>query len=229
MLSSHDLVSSSYSFAIACFGAATVFLFLQRQQVASQYRTAVTISGIVTLIACYHYSRIAYDYSLGRSVDLYRYVDWLLTVPLLLIEFILALRLSENETRWKSFLLSVLALSMIVFGYFGEIAPASSSDALKFFILSCIPFLAIIYQLFFGLSKAISAQPASSKSLIANARNLIAITWLFYPIVYALRFKGFDPGSPSIQLGYTLADIIAKAGLGIMIYSVSMRKTSSGN
>ena len=205
MLSSHDLVSSSYSFAIACFGAATVFLFLQRQQVASQYRTAVTISGIVTLIACYHYSRIAYDYSLGRSVDLYRYVDWLLTVPLLLIEFILALRLSENETRWKSFLLSVLALSMIVFGYFGEIAPASSS------------------------SKAISAQPASSKSLIANARNLIAITWLFYPIVYALRFKGFDPGSPSIQLGYTLADIIAKAGLGIMIYSVSMRKTSSGN
>lgn len=225
----NPLISSAYSFAIACFGATTVFLFLQRQQVATQYRTAVTISGVVTLIACYHYCRIAYDYSLLRSTDSYRYVDWLLTVPLLLIEFILALRLSESETRSKSFLLSILAILMIVIGYKGEMAPVGSSDGLLYFILSCIPFIFILHQLFFGLSKSIEAQPASSKSLILNARNLIAITWFFYPVVYALRFKGFDPASPSIQIGYTIADIVAKSGLGIMVYSVSMRKTASGN
>lgn len=223
-----ELISNSYSFAIACLGATAFFLFLQRQQVATQYRTAVTLAGIVTLIACYHYARIDYGHSLGRSIDVYRYVDWLLTVPLLLVEFILALRLSESETRSKSFILSFLAVAMIILGYQGEVAPSDSPDAWKFFILSSIPFLLIIYQLFFGLSKAIAAQPTASKSLVMNARNLIAITWLFYPCVYLLRFKGFEPSAPFIQIGYTIADILAKAGLGIMVYSIAMRKTLSG-
>jgi bacteriorhodopsin len=103
-LSQYSLVYNSLSFGIATFGAATAFFWLNRSQVDSRYRTAITISGIVTLVAFYHYFRMfeslgsAFEVK-GAKVsetgvpfnDAYRYVDWLLTVPLLVAELILVM------------------------------------------------------------------------------------------------------------------------------------------
>ncbi|NCV01353.1 MAG: xanthorhodopsin, partial [Proteobacteria bacterium] len=111
-LSQFSLVYNSLSFGIATFGAATAFFWLNRSQVDRRYRTAITISGIVTLVAFYHYFRMFE--SLGNAFqvkggtvsatgvpfnDAYRYVDWLLTVPLLVAELILVMGLSAAETR----------------------------------------------------------------------------------------------------------------------------------
>ena len=117
------LVYNAFSFTIAVMGAATVFFFFGRAQVAPAYRTAITITGLVTLVACYHYFRIfnsweaAYTLVDGKLTatgvafnDAYRYVDWLLTVPLLLVELILVMRLSRAETATKSIKLGLLAL-----------------------------------------------------------------------------------------------------------------------
>ena len=125
-----SLVYNAFSFAIAVMGAATVFFFLSRSQVASSYRTALTVTGLVTLVALYHYLRIFNSweaaYSLADGVmkptgakfnDAYRYVDWLLTVPLLLIELILVMRLSGAETRAKATKLGLLAALMVLLGY----------------------------------------------------------------------------------------------------------------
>jgi bacteriorhodopsin len=113
-LNQYELVFNAFSFAIAVMGAATVFFFLGRSQVAPVYKTAITITGIVTLIAAYHYVRIFASWEASYTVmagqvtatgikfnDAYRYVDWLLTVPLLLIELILVMRLSPAETAAK--------------------------------------------------------------------------------------------------------------------------------
>ncbi|MFM1848913.1 MAG: hypothetical protein RL417_2387, partial [Pseudomonadota bacterium] len=123
----YDIVYNSFSFAIAVMGAATVFLFFGRSQVAHHYKTAVTISGLVTLIAFYHYWRIfdsweaAYNVANGavtatahRFNDAYRYVDWLLTVPLLLTELVLVMRLSREETVQRASHLAKLAALMIL-------------------------------------------------------------------------------------------------------------------
>ncbi len=117
-----ELVYNSLSFGIAAMGAATLFLWLSRNMVSTAYRTAVTISGVVTAIAFYHYIRIFDSWNSSYTVvndtitatgvkfnDAYRYVDWLLTVPLLLIELILVMRLSQAETTAKGLKLGTLA------------------------------------------------------------------------------------------------------------------------
>jgi len=239
-----ELVSNAFSFAIAVMGAATIFLFLGRSQVAPQYKTAVTISGIVTLIAFYHYWRIFESWHGAFAItkfglestaykfnDAYRYVDWLLTVPLLLIELILVMKLSREETISKAQKLATAAALMILLGYPGEVA-ADMGTKFKWWFLSMIPFVYIVFSLFSGLSKAISSQPDSVRDLIIAARNLTVVSWCFYPVVYALYFfPGANMGSAEVatyvQIGYTIADIVAKAVFGVFIYVVAVRKSEA--
>merc|ERR1719453_1198723 len=147
----YDLVYNFFSFAIAAMFSATVFFFHQVWMVLPPYRTALVISGLVTLIAFYHYMRIfesftaAYVSNSGTVTntgvpfnDAYRYVDWLLTVPLLLIEVILVMRLDAAETRSKCTSLGLSAAAMIILGYPGEISD-SMSTRWMFWVLAMIP------------------------------------------------------------------------------------------
>lgn len=235
----YSLVYNAFSFTFATMAAATLFLWLGRSQVAPPYKTALLISGLVTAIAAYHYLRIfeswdkAYDVVNGQISatgimfnDAYRYVDWLLTVPLLLIELILVMRLSQEETASKSWKLGAAAALMIVLGYPGEIADDNATRAL-WGTLSTIPFLYIVYELFSGLGKAIERQPVYVRGLIQKARLITFASWGFYPIVYMAPYVGFDGSSAEtiVQVGYTIADLIAKAGIGVLIYMIAMRKS----
>jgi bacteriorhodopsin len=236
-----SLVYNALSFTFATMGAATLFLWLSRSQVGPAYRTALTISGLVTAIACYHYFRIfeswqgTYDYKAGvvsatgyAFNDAYRYVDWLLTVPLLLIELILVMRLSAEETMSKSISLGGAAALMIVLGYPGEVAADIPTRAL-WGTLSAIPFVYIMWQLFSGLSASIAKQPDSVRDLVKKARLLTFASWGFYPMVYMLPYTSLSGTNVTvgIQLGYTIADIIAKAGLGVLIYLIATRKSQA--
>merc|ERR1712110_1026718 len=134
-----SLVYNSLSFGIAGMGCATIFFWLQLPNVTKNYRTALIITGLVTFIATYHYVRIfnswvdaftvsnshGGDYSVALSGapfnDAYRYVDWLLTVPLLLIELILVMRLPVDKTVSMSWNLGLASAAMVALGYPGEI------------------------------------------------------------------------------------------------------------
>jgi bacteriorhodopsin len=234
-----SLVSNAFSLTIAVMGAATVFFFLSRSQVSAPYRTALTVTGLVTMIALYHYVRIfaswegAYtlvDGSMKQTGvkfnDAYRYVDWLLTVPLLLIELILVMRLSAAETMAKATKLGLLAALMVVLGYPGEI----SSDPTTRWIwwsLAMVPFAVIVYDLFVGLKKSIALQPVEARGLVSAARSLTVVSWLFYPLVFVFPMIGFTGGAATtaVQVGYTVADIVAKAVFGVLIYMIAARKS----
>lgn len=235
----YELVYNFFSFTIAAMGAATVFLWINRSQVASYYRPALTISGLVTFIALYHYLRIFESWEAAYTVvdgtiqasgkkfnDAYRYVDWLLTVPLLLIELILVMRLSKSETFSKSVRLGLLAAVMILLGYPGEV---SNVDSVRWmwWALSMIPFLWIMYELFVGLSSSLEAQPESVRGLVNRARWLTVLAWSFYPIVFILPMLGLEgsTASTAIQVGYSIADVVAKAVFGIVIYMIAVRKS----
>lgn len=191
-------------------GAATFFLWLQRSQVAPEYRTALTISGLVTAIATYHYFRIFNSWDASYSVingvitstghafnHAYRYVDWLLTVPLLLIELILVMSLSKKETYSKAFWFGLMAALMIILGYPGETS-TDMSTKLLWWVLSMIPFVYLVYQLFVGLSVSIKSQPVGVKNLIITARWIILATWCFYPIVYILPLLNIEGTSAMV-------------------------------
>ena len=233
------LVYNAFSFTFATMAAATLFLWLGRAQVAPPYKTALTISGLVTFIAAYHYLRIfeswdkAIDVVNGEVIatglqfnDAYRYVDWLLTVPLLLIELILVMRLSQSETVSKSWKLGGAAALMIVLGYPGEVADDNVTRAIWGF-LSSIPFAYIVYELFKGLGASIDRQPENVRGLVKDARLITFASWGFYPIVYMAPFVGFDGAAAEtvVQVGYTIADVVAKAGIGVLIYIIAIRKS----
>jgi bacteriorhodopsin len=234
------LVYNAFSFTFAAMAAATLFLWFGRSQVGPAYKTALTISGLVTAIAAYHYFRIFESWNAAYGVadgvvtatnvgfnDAYRYVDWLLTVPLLLIEIVLVMRLSQAETVSKSWKLGTAAALMIALGYPGEIATDNATRAL-WGTLSTIPFLYVVYELFKGLGASIERQPESVRGLIKQARLLTFASWGFYPIVYMIPFLGWSGGNveTGIQVGYTIADIVAKIGLGILIYIIAVRKSA---
>lgn len=236
-----SLVYNAFSFTLAAMAAATAFLWLSRSQVAPAYRTALTISGLVTAIAAYHYFRIFESWNAAYVLkgglvtatgfafnDAYRYVDWLLTVPLLLIELVLVMRLSAAETSSKAVRLGAAAALMIILGYPGEIATDIPTRAL-WGTLSSIPFVYIVWELFRGLGDSIDQQPVAARGLVRTARLLTFASWGFYPIVYMAPYAGITGASATtvIQLGYTIADLIAKAGVGILIFLIAQRKSQA--
>jgi bacteriorhodopsin len=239
----YSLIFNAFSFALAAMGAATLFLWFGRSQVSHNYKTAVTISGLVCAIATYHYFRIYESWEAAYQVkngvvmateaafnDAYRYVDWLLTVPLLLIELVLVMRLSREESVSKSKKLGFAAALMIILGYPGEIAADIPTRAL-WGTLSALPFLYIIWELFKGLGESIERQPENVRELIKTARLLTLASWGFYPIVFMapyINISGAD-AQTVIQIGYTIADLVAKAVFGVMIWLIAVRKSESEN
>ena len=138
-LADYNLLYNTLSFAIATFGASTVFFFCQRSQVAPAYKTALTLAGLVCLIALYHYLRIFESFNeayivingviteTGGQLNVsYRYVGWLLTVPLLLLELVLVIRLTREETFSLGAKLTVAAVIMVLLGYSGEGQPSKN-------------------------------------------------------------------------------------------------------
>lgn len=240
-LGQYSFVQNGFSFGFAVLAAATLFFWLMKSELAPEYRLAVTITGLVTAIAAYHYLSIMFSWNAAADItsgeviatgkpfnQAYRYVDWLLTVPLLLIELILVMRLSKSETIKKSTMLGGAAALMIILGYPGEV---SNVGGLRFvfWVLSMIPFVYIIYQLVIGLKESISQQPESVKNLVQISIYLVIGSWLFYPIVYLFPLVGLEGGAAitAVEIGYTVADIVAKAVFGVFIFVIAMRKSQA--
>ncbi len=239
----YELIYNAFSFAIATMFAATIFFWLNLGQVAREYKTALIITGLVTFIAGYHYFRIFDSWEsaftvVDGSVELtgvafnqaYRYVDWLLTVPLLLIELILVMHLSRSETVRKGVALGGAAALMILLGYPGEVSGGIDGSRFLWGALSMIPFLYIVYSLFVGLSSSINSQPSEVRGLINLARWVVVVSWSFYPIVYFAPFViPMEGGTATavIEVGYTIADIVAKAFFGVLIFAIAVRKSNT--
>ena len=238
-----NLIYNSLSFAIAAFGASTVFFFAQRSQVAPAYKTALTLSGLVCLIAFYHHLRMfesfnnAYTLIYGevmvsgiRFDVTYRYLSWLLTVPLLLLQLVLVMRLSKEETYSRGIKLVLAAIGMILLGYLGEgsVTFNQLGDRWVYWLLAMIPFLYILYNLVIALTPSILNQPKSVQNLISNTRWLLIVSWAFYPIIYLFPMFNQEASYVGIQVGYTLADVLSIGIFGVMIYMIAQRKSDVG-
>ena len=236
-----NLVYNAFSFCIAAMAAAALFFFNTRAQVAEKYRPALLVSALVVTIAAYHYFRIfnAWDSAytlqdvnyLATGIpfnDAYRYADWLLTVPLLLIEAVAVLALEPKVSRSMLLRLAAAAVIMIATGYPGEISD-SINTRLLWGTISTIPFLYILYVLWIELSKAIDRQTSEVKGLVKSLRWLLLLSWGVYPIAYLLPVLGITGASATVgvQVGYTIADVLAKPIFGLYIFAIAKAKTEA--
>merc|ERR1712019_99248 len=237
-------VYNALSFGIAGMGSATIFYWLQLPNLTKNYRSALIITGLVTAIATYHYVRIfnswvdAFNLKLTGDTyavtlsgnpfnDAYRYVDWLLTVPLLLIELILVMKLPANETSSMSWKLGVASAIMVALGYPGEIQNSLGIRWL-WWALAMVPFSYVVFTLVAGLNEATDKQPESARGLVVAARYATAISWLTYPFVYIIKSCGLAGSTATTyeQIGYSVADFVAKAVFGVLIWAIAANKSA---
>jgi bacteriorhodopsin len=234
-----NIVYNVFSFGLVSMLACTVYTLVSQARVLPKYRNALVMSSMVTLIAGYHYWRIFdsfSDASEGTTVNVsgdpgsfneaYRYVDWLLTVPLLLVEVVAVLALGAAVAKSLIIRLVPASAAMIALGYPGEISNDQNTQVL-YGVLSTIPFIYILYVLFVELTKSLERQPAGVAGSVKNLRLLLIATWGVYPIAYMFNIWG-DASSSSfvaIQVGYTLADVLAKCVFGLTILKIARMKS----
>jgi len=237
--SQFNLIYNAFSFAIAAMFASALFFFNARAQVGQKYQLALLVSAIVVSIAGYHYFRIfnSWDaaYSLQNGAytltgapfnDAYRYVDWLLTVPLLLVEAVAVLALPGKEARPLLIKLALASVVMIATGYPGEISN-NLTTRIIWGTVSTIPFAYILYVLWVELSKSLVRQPVAVQTLVRNMRLLLLFSWGVYPIAYLLPMLGIvgTTATVGVQLGYTIADVLAKPLFGLLVFAIAITKT----
>lgn len=243
--SQYSTVYNLFSLVIASMLFTAIYLLLSRGRVAPRYRNALVISAMVCGIAAYHYFRIfdnfKESYPPGQGVtdphllssiefnEAYRYVDWLLTVPLLLIETVAVMALGRVAQRSLLMKLVPASALMILLGYPGEIAAATGTRAV-WGALSTIPFLYLLYVLFVELSKSLDRQPEQVRHTIKMLRISLVGLWGVYPIAYLFPMIGGDffggaNGFVLRQAGYSIADILAKAAYGLAIYKIARVKS----
>jgi len=249
----YQAVYNVLSFALASMMATTMYLWFRSFSVLNKYQSAVIISGLVTFIAAYHYIRIfnswvnAYSYPKAPVEDgamtmanptltgipfndAYRYMDWLLTVPLLLIEILLVMKLPDAEFSSKAWTLGVGSALMIVSGYYGELVVTGDlTPRWCCWFLSMCFFMYIVYELLVGLTAATNSEADPGiAGKIRVAQVMTVISWCTYPIVYLFPMLGIEAAQAvvSIQLGYCVSDIISKCGVGLVIYQISAAKSS---
>ena len=235
------LVYNVLSFGLVSMLACTIFTLVSQSRVLPKYRGALVMSSMVTFIAGYHYWRIFNSFESsyvdgkimvgtgkGDFNEGYRYVDWILTVPLLLVEVVAVRALAKAAASSLINRLVPAAVAMIALGYPGEISTDNNTKIL-WGVLSTIPFLYILYVLFVELSKSLDRQPAGVAATIGRLRLLLIATWGVYPIAYLLPILGSDALDPGAfinrQIGYTIADVAAKCVFGLTILKIAKMKS----
>ena len=234
-----NLVYNVFSLGLISMLATTIYTLVSQPRVLAKYRTALVMSSMVTFIAGYHYLRIFDSFkhaSEGGKVlldgsqdafnEAYRYVDWLLTVPLLLVEVIAVLALAKEVARSLIMRLVPASAAMIALGYPGEISSDQNTQVL-YGVLSTLPFIYILYVLFVELGKSLERQPAGVAETIGRLRLLLIATWGVYPIAYIFNIVGDATASSfvAVQVGYTIADILAKCVFGLTILKIAKMKS----
>ena len=218
-LNPKDYVGVSFWLATAMMLAATVFFFIERDRVKGKWKTSLTVAGLVTGIAFWHYMYMRDVWvNTGASPTVFRYVDWLITVPLQIVEFYLILaavtKVSAN-LFWK---LLIASLVMLVGGYAGEVGYADVGPA---FFVGMAGWLYIIYEIFKGEASQInenSGNPASQQAF-KTIRAIVTFGWAIYPIGYYLAYmSGGTHNSEALNIIYNLADLVNKAAFGLAIW-----------
>jgi sensory rhodopsin len=216
-----------FTFFVGCMAmmAASAFFFLSLNQFDKKWRTSVLVSGLITFIAAVHYFYMKeYWSAFGESPTFFRYVDWILTVPLMCLEFFLILKVAGAK---KDLLYKMIGLSliMLVTGYLGETVYAT--EAAFWGLISGFAYFVIVYEIWLG--SAAKLAKAAGGNILAAHKILcwfVLVGWAIYPLGYMLGTNGWYTqflGTGSVDIAYNIADAINKIGFGLVIYNLAVQ------
>jgi len=219
-LAQDDFVGISFWLISMALVASTAFFFLETQRVSAKWKTSLTVSGLVTLVAAVHYFYMRDVWiATGETPTVYRYIDWLITVPLLMVEFYIILRAIGAVSAGIFWRLMIGSMVMLIAGYMGE---AGYINAWAGFIVGMAGWAYILYEVFAGEAGKLAADkaPASVQSAFSTMRWIVSIGWAIYPLGY---FFGYLTGSADVEMLniiYNFADVLNKIAFGVIIWNV---------
>ena len=213
-----ELANFSFWLATAIMLASTVFFFVERSDVSSKWKTSLTVAGLVTGIAFWHYLRMSDMNAAGEATTVYRYVDWLITVPLQIVEFYLILAAVTAVTSGLFWRLLGASLVMLVFGFLGE---AGLMNATVGFAVGMAAWIYIIYEVFSGEASKLAAGSGNKGGQFAfnTLRLILTAGWAIYPIGYFLGYLGGGTDSNTVNIIYNVADLVNKTAFGLAIWA----------
>jgi bacteriorhodopsin len=218
LLLSNDYVGMSFWLATAIMLASTVFFFVERGDVKGKWRTSMTVAGLVTGIAFWHYLYMREAHLAGDVTTVFRYMDWLVTVPLQIIEFYLilaAVTVVPVLLFWK---LLGAALVMLIFGFLGEV---QLIDPTLGFIVGMAGWIYIIYEVFAGEASKLSDASNNKGGQFAfnSLRLILTVGWAIYPIGYFIGYIGGGADLGTVNVIYNIADLVNKTAFGLAIWA----------
>jgi bacteriorhodopsin len=231
VLGPHDVVGTTFYIACNMMLAFTLFFFVQVTVVPKRWKTSVSVAGLVTGIAWYNYTYMK-DQWVEKQISptQFRYTDWLITVPLQIVEFYFILKASgpvNSSLGMRMFTTSVL---MVLFGWLGEI---NLMAKLMSFVLGCACWLYICYETFAGEASGCAAkmQNAASRQAFGTLRVIVSLGWSIYPIGFAIAYLCFfdQPAGDlsglamaALNVTYNLADLVNKGAFGLAVWSAAI-------
>jgi bacteriorhodopsin len=220
-LKADDIVGISFWIISMALVAATAFFFLETQRVTPKWKTSLTVSGLVTMIAATHYFYMRDVWvATGNTPTVFRYIEWLITVPLLMVEFYLILSAITKVPAGVFWRLMIGTIVMLVGGYIGE---AGYMNAWLAFIIGMAGWGYIVWEIFLGEAGKINAKsaPPSVQSAFNLMRWIVVVGWAIYPIGYFLGYlTGASPDKSMVLLNvvYNFADVVNKIAFGVIIW-----------
>lgn len=224
-----DFTAQTFWLISMAMVASTAFFFLERDRVAAKWKTSLTLAGIVTGVAAWHYMYMRGVWiDTGTSPTELRYIDWLITVPILMVEFYIILKAVTNVSSGVFWRLLIASIIMLCFGYLGE---SGQMDHIIAFPIGMAAWLYMIYEIFMGeagQANASSGNEAASSAFSA-LRLIVTVGWAVYPLGYAIGYlpsggEGVD--SASLNQIYNFADFINKIAFGLIIYVAAVKDSN---
>ena len=232
LLKQDDFVGISFWIISMALVASTAFFFLERDRVVAKWRTSLTVSGLVTLVAAVHYFYMRDVWvTTGSTPTVFRYIDWFITVPLLMIEFYLILSAIAKVPVGVFWRLIIGTLIMLIGGYLGE---AKYMQAFPAFVLGMVGWAYILYEIFLGEASKINAQnaPHSVQSAFKVMRLIVTFGWAIYPLGYYFGYltgEDFASSANSLNIIYNLADVLNKIAFGLIIWGVAVKESEGSH
>jgi len=222
-----DTVGITFWIISIAMVAATVFFLMESLRFKGKWRTSMVVGALVTLVAAVHYFYMRDVWaSTGASPTVFRYVDWIVTVPLQMVEFYLILAACTVVAGGVFWRLLVGTLVMVIGGYLGE---AGYINATLGFVIGMAGWLFILYEIFAGEASKISAEsaPASVQTAFNTMRWIVTIGWAIYPIGYFMGYMMGSADANSLNLIYNVADVVNKIGFCLAIWAAASTESEA--
>ena len=222
-LATDDVVGISFWIATAVMAAGALFFFVERSTVKASWQTSLTVAALVCFVAFWHYMYMRDVWvATGESPTVYRYIDWLITVPMQIVEFYLILAACTAVSLGVFWKLLAGSLVMLLGGYFGETGVLSPMVG---FVVGMAGWIFIIYYIFVGEAAQIKDSAGNENLVLAfdGIKWIVTIGWAIYPIGYFMGYVGGGVDANGLNTLYNLADLVNKFLFGLVIWYAAMR------